>query len=112
MTDQIEKLAEDIKKDFNQKQEQVQEIAQKALSEAEKNGTLTTETKAVADKALLDINTIKEQLAEIEQKMARKPGADGEEVRSYGAQLVESDRFKSYQAGSFNGSVIQCLADR
>lgn len=104
MSDQIEQMAEDIKKDFTIKTEKVQEIAQKALTEAEKNGTLTTETKAAADKALLDINVVKEQLAEIEQKMARKPGADGEEIRTFGAQLVESDKFKSYQGAGYQGS--------
>ena len=101
----VAELAEGIKKDFAKKQEQVQEIADRALKEAEKTGQLATETKTAADKALVEMNTVKEQLAEIEQKMARRPGADENEVKSYGAQTIESDQFKSYVEKGFNGSI-------
>jgi hypothetical protein len=47
---------------------------------------------------------LREQLAQVEQKMARKPGADENEVKSYGEQFVESDTFKAYKARGFDGS--------
>lgn len=100
----VAELAEDLKKDFAKKQEVVQEVADKALKEAEKTGQLVTDTKEAADKALLELNVVKEQLAQIEQKMARRPGQDPDAVKAYGAQIVESDRFKSFQGGNFNGS--------
>lgn len=100
----VEQLADEIRKDFGEKQTAVKEVAEKALAEAEKTGRLTAETKESADKALLEVNTVKEQLNQIEQKMARKPGADGGEVKSFGAQVVESDKYKSYIDNGANGS--------
>lgn len=100
----VAQMAEEIKKDFGKKQEAVQEVAEKALKEAEKAGALTVETKDAADKALLALNTVKEQLADIEQKMARKPGADDNDTKSYGEQVIAAEKFKSFQGGGYQGS--------
>jgi hypothetical protein len=66
--------------------------ADAALAEAKKAGGLSAETKKSVDEALTGINVLREQLADIEQKMARKPGAGGDEVKSYGEQVAKSDR--------------------
>jgi HK97 family phage major capsid protein len=96
-----EQMAEDLRKSISTKQEEIKKVADDALAEAKRTGTLSEETKATADKALLELNTVKEQLSQIEQKMARRPGADGEETKSYGAQVTESDRYKAFiDAGS------------
>lgn len=100
----VEELAADIKKDFGEKQTRVQEIAEKALKEAEKQGALGLETKEVADKALLEMGVVKQQLTDIEQKMARKPGADEDQVKSYGHQVAESEAFKAYQTDGYQGA--------
>ena len=101
----VEQLADEIRKDFGEKQTAVKEVAEKALAEAEKTGKLTVETKESADKALLEVNTVKEQLNQIEQKMARKPGADGGEIKSFGAQVIDSDKYKSYIENGATGNL-------
>lgn len=99
----VDELAESIKKDFAKKQEQVQEVAEKALKEAEKSGALIASTKESADKVLSEFNVLKEQLKDIEQKMARRPGEDDREVKSYGVQVGGSDKFKSWVGSGFEG---------
>jgi HK97 family phage major capsid protein len=100
----VEEMAEDLKKSFGKKQEQVQEIAEKALAEAEKSGKLVEATKDAADKALSEFNVIKETLKDIEQKMARRPGPDDGEVKSYGSQVVTTEKFKSWQGAGHTGA--------
>jgi HK97 family phage major capsid protein len=99
-----EQLAEDLRKSIDTKQDAIKKVADEALAEAKRTGTLTDETKAVADKSLLELNTLKEQLSQIEQKMARRPGADGEETKSYGTQVAESDRYKTFVEGGSRGT--------
>ena len=98
-----EQLAAEVQGKFETKQAEIQRIAEDALREAKNTGTLSTETKASADKALTEIGTLKEQLTGIEQKMARKPGADGGEVKSYGAQFTDSAKYTELKAGGFTG---------
>lgn len=99
-----EQIADRLKKSIDDKQEAIKKVADDALAEAKRTGTLAEETKAAADKSLLELNTLKEQLSQIEQKMARRPGADGEETKSYGAQVADSDRYKSYVADGARGN--------
>jgi HK97 family phage major capsid protein len=93
-----EQIATELRKAIDEKHGDVLKKADAALEEAKKAGSLSVETKATVDEALTGINILREQLKEIEQKMARKPGADGDQVKSYGAQLVESEAFKAFQA--------------
>jgi HK97 family phage major capsid protein len=99
-----EQLAEELRKSIDAKHDDVMKKADAALDEAKKAGGLSAETKKSVDEALTGINTLREQLADIEQKMARKPGADGDQVKSLGEQLAGSDKFKSFQAGGYQGS--------
>lgn len=100
----VEQLAEEVKQALDKSQKDTREIAEKALTEAEKNGTLTSETKASADKALAETQELKTLLQGIEQKMARRPGADGE-VKSYGCQVAESDSYKNAKSAGFRGAM-------
>ncbi|WP_257554135.1 phage major capsid protein [Sphingobium sp. CFD-2] len=104
-TKSAEQLADDLRKSIDEKQEGIKKVADDALTEAKRTGKLAEETKATADKSLLELNTLKEQLSQIEQKMARRPGADGEQVKSYGEQVVESDRYKSYVGSGAHGNL-------
>lgn len=99
-----EQIAEDLNKAIDAKHDDVMKTADAALTEAKKSGVLSAETKASADAALTGINTLREQLADIEQKMARKPTGE-DQVKSYGEQLVESDRFKAWTADGKSGSL-------
>jgi HK97 family phage major capsid protein len=98
-----EQLAEELRKSIDDRHGEVLKKADDALDEAKKSGKLSEETKASVDEALTGINVLREQLAQIEQKMARRPGEDDRQVKSYGSQVAESDRFKSFTQGGFEG---------
>ena len=105
MTDKTpEQIADELKASIAEKHDAVLKTADAALKEAEKSGAMSLETKDAVDKALTGINVLREQLADIEQKMARKPGENGE-VKSFGAQVVAADRYKSYMTEGARGNV-------
>lgn len=104
-TKSAEQMAEELRKSIDTKQEEIKKVADDALAEAKRTGTLVEETKATADKSLTELNTLKEQLSQIEQKMARRPGGDGEQVKSYGEQVVGSDRYKAFVDNGGRGSL-------
>jgi HK97 family phage major capsid protein len=100
-----EQIADELRKAIDEKHGAVLKKADDALEEAKKSGKLSEETKKSVDEALTGINVLREQLKEIEQKMARKPGSDPDEVKSYGHQVANSERFKSYMADGGQGAV-------
>lgn len=98
-----EQLADELRKSIETKQGEVLKKADAALAEAKSAGKLSEETKASVDEALTGINVLREQLTQIEAKMATKPGTgDGQ---SYGEQFAKSDKFAQFKAGGFQGSV-------
>lgn len=99
-----EQQAQEIKAAIDAKHDDVMKKADAALSEAQKAGTLSAETKASVDEALTGINVLREHLTQVEAKMAKKPGAEGGETKSYGEQLASSDKFKSFQSNGYQGS--------
>jgi HK97 family phage major capsid protein len=99
----VEQLADEVRNMLETSQKATLETAEKALTEAQKTGTLSTETKAIADKALAETQSVKTMLAELEQKLARRPGKGGDEVKSYGCQVAESDSYKNAKAAGFRG---------
>ncbi len=99
-----EQMAEDLRKSIDKKFDDFKKTADDALTEAKASGKLSQETKDSVDQALTGLNTLREQLNQIEQKMARKPGADDGDVKAFGAQVAESDRYKSYMEDGGRGS--------
>jgi HK97 family phage major capsid protein len=99
-----DEAADLLVKAIDKKHTEVIKIADEALVEAKKGGELAVETKGKVDEALTGINVLREQLAGIEQKMARKPGTDKDEVKSYGAQIADTDQFKSYMSDGAQGA--------
>jgi Asp-tRNA(Asn)/Glu-tRNA(Gln) amidotransferase A subunit family amidase len=91
----VEQLANETKAAFEKKHDEVKEIAEKALAEAEKGIPLSTTAKELADQALTGMNEAKARLDELEQKMASRSGAEERRERSIGEQYVESDEYKS-----------------
>ena len=104
-TKTAEQMADELRKKLDEKQDATKEVADDALTEAKRTGALAEETKATADKSLLELTTLKEQLSQIEQKMARRPGGDGEQVKSYGDQVIESDRYRGFIDNGARGSL-------
>lgn len=80
---------------------QVKEAGEKALAEAAKGVTMSTEQKERVDNLLTEFNGLKAQITELEQKAVRRPGGDGEgEYKSAGQRVVESEAFKGMDSSS------------
>jgi hypothetical protein len=71
-TKTVAELAAETKAAFETKTNQVREIAEKALAEAEKGVPMAETAKELADQAILGMNEAKARLDEIEQKVARQ----------------------------------------
>lgn len=93
----VAQLAEEIKAEHAKAFDKVKEIAEKAIDEAAKSGDMATKTKETADEALVKMNTLGEQLSQLEQKLARQgPGVD--KPKSMGEQFVEAEQVKAFLA--------------
>jgi HK97 family phage major capsid protein len=89
-------LAKDIKAEHQKAFDSVKEIAEKAVAEAKASGEIAGKTKEAADEALLKMNTLGEQVAEMEQKLSRNPSGEPERRKSIGEQFVESEKVKAW----------------
>ncbi|MBD9372107.1 phage major capsid protein [Rhizobium sp. ARZ01] len=99
-----EQLAAQVKAKFDQAIDAVKSIAEDALGKAKSGEELSTSLKEKADEALLKMNGLTEQVAELEQKMARAKGDGKDAVKSIGEQYVESEGFTSFQGAGFSKS--------
>lgn len=106
MTDKTpEQLADELRAGLEQKQAELLDRANDAVAKAEKAGEISANAEKSTADTLKAVNEMREQLAQIEQKMARRPGQDEDAIKSFGSQVVESDKFKSFQTAGYNGSV-------
>lgn len=82
--------------------DEVKRFAEKAEGEMKSLGKLTEETKAGADKAILEMNgkigEFDARLAEVEQKAARRGGGQATEAKSLGQHFIDSEKAKSMLA--------------
>lgn len=92
---------------FKQATDDVRKVAETAQTEMKNLGDMTKETKTKADEALLQFNTFKARIDEIEQKMSRRDGGGhGIERKSLGDMVVENDTVKQkLLSGNKKGSV-------
>lgn len=112
-----EKLAE-ITKQFNAKSDELSKKAEEALAEVKSKGKLLDETKAQADKLLIEHTTLtaaknkleaenaemKGRLTGIEQELVRRPGTPNADARkSIGAKMAEDEKFKAFAAAGSGG---------
>lgn len=97
----INALAMQIKTEHKQAVDAVKAIAEEALGKAKAGEELSTSIKEKADEALLKMNGLTEQVAELEQKMARNRGTGDDPQKSVGEQFTESESFKSFQDSKF-----------
>ncbi|MCM5693647.1 phage major capsid protein [Sinorhizobium meliloti] len=104
MPDPVEKTAEqlalEVKAEFDKTMNQVKEIAEKALAEAAKGVGMTDDLKEKADESLLKMNALTEQVAEIEQKLARGGGTKTTPEKTIGEQFVEDQGVKDWAQSS------------
>ncbi|MEG3084009.1 phage major capsid protein [Sphingomonas sp. PB2P12] len=92
-------IGTELKGWFEKSLSTVRQVAEKAEGEVKRFGDMSAETKENADKALLRLNMVDElkaRLDDVEQKVTRPGGAGlGEETKSFGMQVAESDGIKS-----------------
>ncbi|RVP95721.1 phage major capsid protein [Sinorhizobium meliloti] len=104
MPDPVEKTAEqlalEVKAEFEKTMNQVKEIAEKALAEAAKGVGMTDDLKEKADESLLKMNALTEQVADIEQKLARGGGTKTTPEKTIGEQFVEDQGVKDWAQSS------------
>lgn len=108
----MEKTPEQLAAEFKAEQakaiDEVKAIAEKAVAEAAKGVDMTTSIKALADEALTKMNSLSTQVADIEQKMARRRTQDGEgeQLRTLGQTVIENEEVKSkLLGGQMKGTV-------
>lgn len=97
---ELKTLAVDLKKAADD----VKKIAETTETELKTLGTLTAETKAKADEALVKHNEISARITEIEQKMVQRT-TDAPERKSLGQAVSEHEDVKAFLAGGGKGRV-------
>jgi HK97 family phage major capsid protein len=93
-----EQLAGEVKTAFQQSLDKVKEIAETALGEAKKSGEISNSIKEQADEALLKMNGLNEQFAQLEQRVAEGAGGGTEKAKSFGEQFAEDEKVKAFMA--------------
>lgn len=100
---ELEQLATELKQKFDTKHDAVKELAEKALSEAQKTGDISKDLKEKADEALSGMNEIKARLDEVEQKAARG-GSGDDRQKSYGQQFVDLEELAAMKSSPRSGA--------
>jgi HK97 family phage major capsid protein len=93
-----EQLAGEVKAAFQQSLDQVKALAENALGEAKKSGEISNSIKEQADEALIKMNGLNEQLAQLEQRVAEGAGGGFEKAKSFGEQFAEDEKVKAFMA--------------
>lgn len=99
-------LAAEAKALFDTKIDEVRGIATELKGRLERGEDLSKSAKELADQAITGMNEAKARVDEMEQKLARRGSQDDAiEVKSYGAQLAESEKLKSFMERGAQGSM-------
>ncbi|RUT32637.1 phage major capsid protein [Arsenicitalea aurantiaca] len=97
-------LAAEIKAEHKQAVDAVKAIAEEALGKAKAGEELTSSLKEKADDALIKMNGLTEQVAELSQKLARADHGGQEGHKSYGEQFIELDELKALKDSPRSGA--------
>jgi HK97 family phage major capsid protein len=95
-TKTAEQLAGEVKAQFTAALDATKAIAEKAIGEAKSSGDLAKQTKEKADEALLKMNALGEQLATLEQTVAKGTAKGDTAEKTIGEQFVESEKVKEF----------------
>jgi len=118
--DQTAAALQQVNAELKNLNEKVQPMAENALKEAQKAGNLSAETKNAVDKALTDLNNLRQaqndlqvKLNEAEQLFARggKPGTQGANARA-GDIAVQDDRIIAMVGNAVQGKRISVPVPR
>lgn len=94
---ELPKLAEDLRK----KTDEVKGLATEFTGKLQAGEKVSTEAKAKADEALLELNKVRDMVKEIEQKIARQTelqNQGGGERKTLGEQFIEAENVKTFLA--------------
>ena len=95
---EMKALAADLKRATDE----VKKFAESAQKEIKSLGDVSGETKDKADKALLDMNTLSGRVAELEQKIVKRPVGAPADDRSIGAAVIDDAEVKAQLASGRN----------
>ncbi|MDO5621924.1 MAG: phage major capsid protein [Paracoccus sp. (in: a-proteobacteria)] len=102
MSDDIktaQQLADEIKAAHSEAMDKVKAIAEDALGRAKRGEEMAEQLKGDADAALVKMNELSGQIAELAQKMARVPAHGDDAAKSLGQQFVEAEAVKAWMDG-------------
>ncbi|HEX8615660.1 MAG TPA: phage major capsid protein [Telluria sp.] len=88
----------EVKQELAKISDQLKEHGQKALTEAQRGIAMTEGVKQTVDEMLVKQGDLITQVADLEQKAARRQTEQAQGVKSLGAQFVENDAFKKAHA--------------
>lgn len=86
-------------KDLAQRDDTIKKFAEKAAEEIKSLGQVSTETKGALEKIAAEGIEVQQRLLDLEQKMARRAGAELPRVKSWGEVVAESEGYKSLAEG-------------
>lgn len=89
----------DLEKQLSGIEAELKKFIDKHAEEVKTNGTASAETKAALDKLGTQHTETAARLLVIEQKLTAPGGNTGQENKSFGQMVVESDGFKALQSG-------------
>lgn len=111
--DVIEKEFEGLTKKLKTAIDDIGKKHDSITTEIKSFGDASAETKAAADKAIKDLNEIVARVSDIEQKMARRPGAgEPEAPKSVGERFVSDDKVKEFLGTSSKRGSVSVSVER
>lgn len=90
--DQIE--LKDVMAALSKRDQDIKAFAEKAGEEIKSHGKILDDTKTILDGLVKSGLGLQDRLNDVEQKLARRAGADEESVKSVGEQFTDGDDFK------------------
>ncbi|WP_439895407.1 phage major capsid protein [Pseudomonas syringae] len=90
--DQIE--LKDVMAALSKRDQDIKAFAEKAGEEIKSHGKILDDTKTILDGLVKSGLGLQDRLNDVEQKLARRTGADEESVKSVGEQFTDGDDFK------------------
>jgi HK97 family phage major capsid protein len=106
----VDELAAEIKASFDSKFDEVKQLATDALGKARAGETMTNDQKSKIDEALTKLNALsglKEQVADLAQKLAEGGAGDTHEQKSLGDMFVSDEKVKAkLEAGLSSGERV------
>lgn len=109
-TKSVADLAADIKKAHTEAFDKVKEIAEEALGKAAKGEEITKSLKETADESLVKMNTLTEQVRQVEQQVERvRSGGTPDEQKSLGQRFIEDEKVKAFLESDTKRGTAQML---